>query len=104
MLTPFMTGSRVYGTPGDSSQQPSPPPPPLGPDGLAAGAHLANYAGCSLRFGKLNLICPPTPEAFAAWRKATTELVARKPVTREQAVEAITAELDRCCSETEGSP
>jgi uncharacterized HAD superfamily protein len=38
----------------------------------------------SLRFGKLNVIVLDAEE-FAAWREATDALIARKPVTKQEA-------------------
>lgn len=45
----------------------------------------------SLRFGSLNLICFTEPDVFNAWKSATESLIEKRPVTREQAVEAIQA-------------
>lgn len=59
-----------------------------------------NYAdpedsGQSLRFGKLNLIIPPSQASFEAWRAATEALEARRPVAREDACDAIKAALSK---------
>jgi len=43
--------------------------------------------GDSLSFGKLNLLCVWDERDFAVWARGTAELIARKPVTRAQAVE-----------------
>jgi len=42
----------------------------------------------SLRFGSLNVICL-TPAEFSAWREANDELVARRPVARDEAIRVI---------------
>jgi predicted nucleotidyltransferase len=39
-----------------------------------------------LRFGKLNLIALTEERDFLIWKEGTEELIARKPVTREEAV------------------
>lgn len=49
----------------------------------------------SLRFGKLNLLCFESSLKFAAWKEGTRNLIARRPVTRDEAIE----ELDRCYTE-----
>ena len=41
----------------------------------------------SIRFGKLNLICMTNKTHFDLWYQGTMELIAKAPVTREQAVE-----------------
>lgn len=40
----------------------------------------------SLKFGKLNLICTSSLSEFNIWKVVTNELVAKKPVTRDYAV------------------
>lgn len=46
----------------------------------------------SIRFGNLNLIVLQKNQ-FKAWKDATEELIQRKPVTRDQAVECIQQHL-----------
>lgn len=52
-------------------------------------------AAASVRFGKLNLILHTEPEIFDAWRAATAELIARKPVERDEAVKVIKSHMAR---------
>ncbi|MCI0537693.1 MAG: hypothetical protein L0Z50_20965 [Verrucomicrobiales bacterium] len=52
-------------------------------DSKGYGCHVG-----SLRFGKLNLVCIDECE-MEPWKAATDELIARKPVTREEAVKLI---------------
>lgn len=96
-MNAFLTGSRAYGTPRPDSdvdlcvllshddlealalQAPQPNGEPASGDDNDA----------SLRFGRLNVIAMTDPDRFAAWKEATTELVARKPVTRDQAIKLI---------------
>lgn len=44
------------------------------------------FDSACLRFGNLNLICVTNEHDFQIWKQGTAELVARKPVTREEAV------------------
>lgn len=50
-------------------------------------------AAASMRFGKLNLICVTNEGEYDAWRRATEDLIGRRPVTREEAVKAIKTAL-----------
>lgn len=97
----FLTGSRVFGVPRDDSdvdmvvflEEPA----------AAALTALADAdtdtdeskprsasehgpASRSLRFGKLNLIVVTSRDWLEAWAAATAQCIARKPVTREQAL------------------
>lgn len=45
--------------------------------------------GLSLRFGNLNLLCPANRAAYDVWKTGTEQLIARKPVTRDEAVEPL---------------
>jgi predicted nucleotidyltransferase len=89
---PFITGSRVYGTPTEKSDidlvcliEDSDTVDEL----IAAADHTdasdAGVGGCSIVFGKLNLIVLSQSAMYDAWREATDELIARKPVTRAEA-------------------
>lgn len=96
-MTAFLTGSRAYGTPRPDSDVDL--CVLLSHDDLEALALQAPQANgepasgdendASLRFGRLNLIAMTDPDRFAAWKEATAELVARKPVTRDQAIKLI---------------
>ena len=99
MIEPaFLTGSRAYGTPREDSdidlvvlvdemelihlmhlaelvESCECPASDAGPD------------AASIRFGKLNLIAVTTEHHWEIWRNGTIDLIARKPVTRDEAVE-----------------
>lgn len=89
----FVTGSRAYGTPREDSdidlvvliteQQ-------LGK--LVASCAIGEtknttYNGDKtiLRFGRLNLFCMTSFVRYDLWKKGTDELIARRPVTRQEA-------------------
>lgn len=98
-MNAFLTGSQVYGTPHEKSDidlvvlvsQPELE--------ILAAHHRSDsdpevYKGMTstaLRFGKLNLLCVTDEADLAVWRSGTDELVARKPVTRPEAVALFTA-------------
>jgi len=42
-----------------------------------------------LRFGALNLLICCSDRAYEAWRKGTDELIKRRPVTRDEAIEVM---------------
>jgi predicted nucleotidyltransferase len=98
-MNAFLTGSRVYGTPREDSD--------IDLAVLMSSAELGALLrladpeaqgheyedGVSIRFGNLNLIVFCAKDEFDAWRSATQELIARKPVTRAEAVLAIDAKL-----------
>jgi hypothetical protein len=96
-MNAFLTGSRAYGTPRPDSDVDL--CVLLSHDDLEALALQAPQSNgepasgdendASLRFGRLNVIAMTDPSRFAAWKEATVELVARKPVTRDQAVKLI---------------
>jgi predicted nucleotidyltransferase len=90
-LHAVLTGSQVYGTPTDASD--------IDLVVMMDEASATELKGLhdqessyperkgSLRFGRLNLIIVTDYRKFKAWRQGTAELIERKPVTREQAVE-----------------
>ena len=102
MTNVFLTGSRAYGTPRPNSDTDlcilmshedihilaSQAPHETENEGSGDGTDA------SLRFGRVNLICMTDAEKFEAWREATAELVARRPVTRQQAVQLIDEKLE----------
>lgn len=92
----FVTGSHAYGTPNENSDI------DLvvlleGSDTFKLIEHADSNNGClngsggpddvSLRFGKLNLIVLADEEKFHLWKAATDTLTARRPVTRQEAVD-----------------
>lgn len=101
MTNAFLTGSRAYGTPredsdtdlcvllSDSDMDQLERFAPCVDGENEYGGH----SGVSLRFGRLNLLCFSDADVFGAWKEATAELIARKPVTRDNAVKAIDAKL-----------
>lgn len=118
MTKAFLTGSRAYGVPSENSDVDlcvlvdEPTLAVLrglavrkeevaknGPDGRPRSLSSRDRAedpGDSLYFGGasgLNLICHTNPHAFAAWRAATLTLAARRPVTREEAIREIKAQV-----------
>lgn len=95
-MNAFITGSHAYGTPrpdsdidlavmlsDDAVQRLREKA-----DALPGSADKFN----SLRFGMLNLICL-SDRKFAAWKDATEALIARRPVTREEAIDEIDRRL-----------
>lgn len=107
----IFTGSRVYGTPTDE------------PDldlvllansdeewntimAMATEQNVESYGGgsVSLRFGKLNMIATSCPLAFGVWKDGTEQLKAKRPVTREQAVELFAALHAEAKKKTEPQP
>lgn len=96
-MTAFLTGSRAYGTPRPDSDVDL--CVLLSHDELEALALQAPQSNgepasgdendASLRFGRLNIIAMTDPSRFEAWKEATAELVARKPVTRDEAIRLI---------------
>lgn len=94
----FMTGSRVYSFPKEDSD--------IDLVALISGDELRELEaladnhdtldspggeeyedGRSLRFGRLNLLCITEIQHFKVWKLGTEQLEAKKPVTREYAVE-----------------
>jgi hypothetical protein len=111
----FVTGSRVYGTPRANSDLdfatlvsredfdlmlslllPHSHGCEFGdyPDGCAV-LRFGDYPdGCAvLRFGKLNLLLFTDAVEFKSWHTATEHLKSIKPVTRDQAIAAISAQV-----------
>ena len=93
----FITGSRIYGTPSNRSDMDLviyPTKKDLELLGTLAddtdGSASSEFPSCSLRYGRLNLICAKNDDWFLAWWKGTQELIAQKPVTRQTAVETFT--------------
>jgi hypothetical protein len=89
----FITGSCVYGTPTAESDIDlvltlSSEDIELLSRFADNGKVSAGADGGSLRFGNLNLICISEVE-MEAWKSATDDLVARKPVTRNEAITLI---------------
>ena len=98
----FITGSRAYGTPREDSDVdlavfvPSQDADKFR-ELFKAELRISNEGsypdGCAYRFGNLNLLVFSSEPHFKAWRDATAELVARKPVTRSEAIKAIDEKL-----------
>lgn len=101
----FLTGSRAYGTPREDSdidlavfipQEQFAAFRGLCKSAEASPSREGDYPnGVAFRFGNLNLLAFWHEPSFIAWRDATAELVARKPVTRDEAIQAIDEKLDR---------
>lgn len=95
----LLTGSHAYGTPHAGSDVdlvvflPQAEASIL--ERLGRRRELLNdehYRGItSVHFGDLNLILVTDQEEFDTWSKVTRDLVARKPVTRAEAVKAFDA-------------
>lgn len=86
----FVTGSQVYGTPHDKSDVDL---VVLLPSAVIEALRVHSEDKGTLRFGKLNVLALAEgvvehEEFYAKWEKVTQELIERKPVTREQAIEA----------------
>ena len=102
-MNAFLTGSRAYGTPREDSDIDLVAMMTSGTlDELAKildtddeGESAVMYDGSSatacLRFGNLNLLVVTRIEDYEAWHEGTMELIGRKPVTREEAVELFKA-------------
>lgn len=100
-MNAFLTGSRAYGTPREDSDVDL--VVLVSDSDMDALNRLAtdddgeetygDSTSASLRFGNLNLICMTDPASFGAWKEATAELIARKPVTRDKAVQVIQGKL-----------
>jgi hypothetical protein len=93
-VTAFLTGSRAYGTPRpDSDIDLCVLMSKEDLNELIAGNTPAKSdygkASASLRFGILNLVCMTSEFDFMAWKVATEELIARKPVTKAEAIQTI---------------
>ena len=97
----FVTGSRGYGTPtgrADVDLVIYPTKKDLELLGILAedqdGSASSEFPSCSLRYGRLNLICAKDDDWFIAWWKGTQELIAQKPVTRQIAINTFTKLFD----------
>lgn len=83
----FITGSRAYGTPTKDSD--------VDIVILAdsdAESLLWNLSESSdkILLGRANIIACETEERFDLWKRGTDELIARRPVTRSEAIEHFT--------------
>lgn len=83
IIDSFATGSRVYGTPKEDSDLDLVVL-------LECSSDIWKFAepGSTCRFGKLNLVTFEDKDNFERWRKITKELIARSPVTRDEAIKA----------------
>lgn len=97
----FVTGSQAYGTPTKSSDidvvvylSVDDMERLAKANELDFGKVVTDYGegvgSACLQFGKLNLICVSSEQSFEIWRKGTEDLIKRKPVTREEAVNHFT--------------
>jgi predicted nucleotidyltransferase len=82
-MNAFLTGSRAYGTPREDSDVDvvilvSPEAENVL---LGLGA-----SGNGIRFGQLNLIICTEASRFDRWAEVTSQLVSRRPVSREDAI------------------
>ena len=82
----FVTGSYAYGIPRSNSDIDL--AVFIGKEDMKI---LMNQSGRCV----LNLITKDDPVEFRAWKKATAELRARRPVTRNEAIDVIISELER---------
>jgi hypothetical protein len=95
----FLTGSRAYGIPREDSDidivvMVNINEVPLEAT-VADGCDYEPESVC-LRYGPINLIACVDPAVFDVWKRGTEELIARRPVTRQEAIdhlESLKAEL-----------
>ena len=87
-MKPFITGSHAYGTPTAESDIDL-VLPPMGQTELFKFVLLSDNSEFPIRYGKLNIIVPESKKHFYLWLNCTQELVKKKPVTREYAIEYI---------------
>lgn len=111
----FITGSQVYGTPTPKSDVDLAiflPEPEFSLLQTKCGESLSQTgvdgkeypeSTAAFRFGKLNLLVFRDSVEFEAWRMATVNLTARKPVTRAEATQTIAAMVRSVFDEIEGS-
>ena len=99
----FLTGSCAYGTPtvkSDIDVVVYMDDKKLIKLLLENGGHSSgdknDMGGYSVSFGSLNIIICTTPQQYAAWQKGTNELIAKKPVTRDEAVEIFNKYRSKC--------
>lgn len=85
ILNGFLTGSHAYGTPNENSD--------IDFCVLVNDVQFfwTNSMEKGIRFGKLNLIAFSSIEKYMRWKDVTNSLIARKPVTRDEAIEAFKA-------------
>lgn len=86
----FLTGSHAYGTPHAKSDIDL-----VVPVDLSTAKKLwdlltdedADYGYMTVYTGELNLILATSPDIYRVWKEGTAELIKRKPVTRDEAIE-----------------
>lgn len=86
----FLTGSHAYGTPHAKSDIDL--VIPVGDDtakqlNVLLDADDTEYGVMSIQSGRLNLILATSPDIYRVWKEGTAELIKRKPVTRDEAIE-----------------
>ena len=86
MNTPFITGSRVYGTPTSKSDIDL-VLPPMDPRLRQLLIENSDNSELPIKYGKLNLIICTLPEQYELWKQGTKELIAKSPVTRQEAID-----------------
>ena len=88
----FLTGSHVYGLPHEASDVDLVIPGDVDLAtrilSLVSEANAGGSGPCCIQLGQLNLIILP-PDVAEAWKQATDELAIKRPVTRDEAVNAI---------------
>lgn len=89
----FVTGSHAYGTPRPDSDidlvvlvSPEDMARLVKMDPDSTADRYGVMASSYLRFGKLNLLAVDNMTDYLVWLHGTLELIARKPVTRDEAV------------------
>lgn len=95
-FTPFLTGSRAYGTPREDSDWDFVVYEPLGDNGKLKYSHkldggvLKNHTKThySIKKGCLNLMVFADKEQYRLAKKITERLISQKPVDKEEAVKA----------------
>lgn len=94
-MNAFLTGSHAYGTPRPDSDIDLCVLMDNSQDMELLYQHSADRGstGDGLEFGKLNIIAHTQKWVFEAWRDATAELAARKPVTRHEAITCIKSHM-----------
>lgn len=93
MPNAFITGSYAYGTPDAESDIDLVVLIDHGETFNVLSRETENkhgvdhYGNLTMYFGNLNLIVLTDPGMFAVWRRGTEELIARRPVSRQEAVD-----------------
>lgn len=90
-MFPFITGSRAYGIPTEDSDIDLVLPPNTNSTFRQTLVMLSDTEDVPINYGRLNLILTIEPKQWELWLQATTELIERRPVSRDEAVEHITA-------------